>query len=75
MLVFVLAFPPLLNSNQVVSVSIDFLANSKQDPCFIILLITILVLIGTVFVIILRDVQREDVFKLSASAVASEFCK
>ena len=36
---------------------------------------TILVLIGMVFVIILRDVPWEDIFKLGASAAASEFCE
>ena len=33
---------------------------------------TVLVLIGTV---IGRDVPREDIFKLDASAAASEFCE
>ena len=36
---------------------------------------TILVLIGMVFVIILRDVPWEGIFKLSASGAASEFCE
>ena len=36
---------------------------------------TILVLIGMVFVIILRDVPWEDIFKLGASSAASEFCE
>ena len=44
-------------------------------PHFITLLITILVLIGTVFMIILRDVPWDDIFELSASAAASEFCE
>ena len=47
-----LAFPLLGNSDHVVvSVSIDFLINSKQDTAW------------------------EDIFKFSASAAASEFCK
>ena len=49
-----MAFPPFGNSDHVVvSVSIDFPINSKQDtPCFIAWLMTILVLIQIVFVII-----------------------
>ena len=41
--------------------------------CFIALLIAIIVLIGRVFVIIFRIVPWEYIFKLSASAAASEF--
>ena len=48
-----IVFPSLGNSGYaVVSVSIDFLSNSKQDACLIAYLMTILVQIGTVFVII-----------------------
>ena len=48
-----MAFPPLGNSDHVVvSVSIDFPIDSKQDTHFIAWLMTILVLIGMVFVII-----------------------
>ena len=48
-----MGFPPLGNSDHVVvSVSIDFPSNSQ--PCFIAQLMTILVLIGMVFVIILE---------------------
>ena len=47
------AFPPLGNSDHVVfSVSIDFPINSKRIPRFIAWLMTILVLIGIVFVVI-----------------------
>ena len=47
------AFPPLENSDHVVvSVSIDFPSNSKGMLLFIAHLMTILVLIGTVFVTI-----------------------
>ena len=47
------AFPPLGNSDHVVfSVSIDFPINSKWIPRFIAWLMTILVLIGIVFVVI-----------------------
>ena len=48
-----MAFPPLGNSDHVVvSVSIDFPINSKQDTRFIAWLMTILLLIGMAFVII-----------------------
>ena len=48
-----MAFPPLGNSDHVVaSVSIDFRSNCQWDPRFIAWLMTILVLIGMVFVII-----------------------
>ena len=63
------AFPPFWNfDHAVVSVSIDF-----SIPHSIAYSMTILVLIGTVFVIILRHVPLEDIFKLSACAAASEF--
>ena len=63
-----MAFPPLGNFDHVVvSVSIDFPINSKQDARFIESLMTILVLIG------MRDVPWEDIFKLSACAAVSEF--
>ena len=58
----------------VVWVSIDFLSNSQWDAFFIAQLITILLLTGTVFVIIWEMFHgREAIFKLSASAAASEF--
>ena len=48
-----MAFPPLENSDHIViSVSIDFLLYSQLMPQFIALLMTILVLVGIVFVII-----------------------
>ena len=48
-----MTFPPLRNfDHAVVSVSIDFPSNSQRDACFIAELMTILVLIGTVFLII-----------------------
>ena len=69
-----MAFPPLGNSDHVVvSVSIDFPSNYQRD---------------TVFHYIacdyscadwdddhLRDVLWDDIFKLGASASASEFCE
>ena len=49
----------------------------NRMPCFIAKLMTILVLIGIIFVNIwvIRDVPWEDIFKLSTSAAASEFCE
>ena len=48
-----IAFPPLRNSDHVVVlVSIGFPSNSQRDARFIAQLMTILVLIGTAFVII-----------------------
>ena len=46
------AFPPLGNSDVVVSVSIDFPSNTKVMSIFIAQLMTILVLIAKVIVII-----------------------
>ena len=47
-----MAFPPLGNSDHVVSVSIDFPSYSQQDILFIALLMIILVLVEMVYVII-----------------------
>ena len=48
-----MAFPPLGNSDHiVVLVSIDFPSNSHRISCFIAQLMTILMLIGMVFMII-----------------------
>ena len=72
-----MAFPPLGNSDHVVvSVSIDFPTNSQQMPHFI------------AYIAYdhsradwdglcdhLRDVPWEDIFKLGASATASDFCE
>ena len=71
-----MAFPPLGNSDHVVvSVSIDIPTNSQQDVPFH----------GIAYDYSradwdglrdhLRDVPWEDIFKLSASAAASEFCE
>ena len=63
-----MAYHLLGNSDQVVgSVSIDFLSNSIGNALFHHELITILVLIGIVFV------PGEVIFKFSASAAATEF--
>ena len=56
-----MAFPPLGNSDHVVvSVSIDFPTNSQRD---------------VPFHRIAYDYSRADIFKLGASAAASEFCE
>ena len=71
-----MAFPPLENSDYVfVSVSIDFPINSEQD--------TLVHLVAYGYSHAdwdslcdhLTDVPWEDIFKLSASAAASEFCE
>ena len=57
-----MVFPPLGNSDHVVvSVAIDFPSNSQRDAPF--------------HRIAYDDVPWEDIFKLSASAAASEFCE
>ena len=63
------AFPRLRNSDHVVvSVSIDFLSNSKQDATFHQIAYDYSVLTGMVFVIIFLDVRWVDICKLGASA-------
>ena len=71
-----MTFPPLGNSNHVVvSVAIDFPTDSQQDVPFH--------RIGYDYSYAdwdgtrdhLRDVPWEDIFKLGASAAASEFCE
>ena len=71
-----MAFPPLGNSDHIaVSVSIDFLPNSEQDAPFH------RIAYGYSWDDCygprdhLRDVPWEDIFKLSTSAAASEFCE
>ena len=70
------AFPPLGNSDHVVvSVSIDFLINSKQDMPFHRMAYDYSCTDWDGLCDHLIDVPWEDIFKLSASAVASEFCE
>ena len=70
------AFPPLGNSDHVVvSVSIDFLINSKQDTPFHCMAYDFSCADWDGLCDHLRDVPWEDIFKLSASAAASEFCE
>ena len=71
-----MAFRPLENSDYVfVSVSIDFPINSEQD------ILVYLVAYGSSHADWdglcdhLTDVPWEDIFKLSVSAAASEFCE
>ena len=70
------AFPPLGNPDHVVvSVSIDFPINSKQDTPFHRVAYDYSRADGDGLRDHLRDVPWEDSFKLSASAAASEFCE
>ena len=70
-----MAFPPLENSDHViVSVSIDFTINSKQDALLHHIAYDSSGADWDVLHDHLRDVQWEDIFKLSASAAASEIC-
>ena len=66
-------FPPLENSDHVVSVSIDFPSNSQQDAPFHHIAYDYSCADWDDLHNYLRDVLWEDIFKLSASAAASEF--
>ena len=71
-----MAFPPLGNSDHVfVSVSIDFPVNSKQDTPFHHVAYNYSRADWDGVRDHLRDVPWEDIFKLGASAAASEFCE
>ena len=71
-----LAFPPLGNSDHVVvTVSVDFPINSKQDTPFHRVAYDYSRADWDGLRDHLRDVPREDIFKLSASAAVSEFCE
>ena len=71
-----MAFPPLGNSDHVVvSVSIDFPTNSQQDAPFHRIAYDYSHADWDGLRDHLRDVPWEDIFKLSASAAASEFCE
>ena len=70
-----MAFPPLRNSDHVVvSVSIDFPSDSRQDAPFHHIAYDFSRADWDGLRDHLRDVTWEDIFKLSASAAASEFC-
>ena len=71
-----MAFPPLGNSDHVVvSVSIDFPIKSKQDTSFHQVTYDYSHADWDGLHDHLRDVPWEDIFKLYASAAASEFCE
>ena len=71
-----MAFPPLGNSNHVVvSVSIDFPSNSQRDTPFHSIAYDYSYTDWDGLCDHLREVPWEDIFKLSASAAASEFCE
>ena len=71
-----MAFPPLGNSDHVVvSVSIDFPVNSKQDAAFHRVAYDYSRADWDGHRDHLRDVPWEDIFKLGASTAASEFCE
>ena len=71
-----MAFPPFGNSNHVVvSVSIDFPINSKQDVPFHCMTYDYPHANWDGLCDHLRDVPWKDIFKLSAFAAASEFCE
>ena len=71
-----MAFPPLGNSDHVVvSVSIDFPINSKQDTLFHRVAYDYSCADLDGLCDHLKDVPREYIFKLSASAAAREFCE
>ena len=72
----IVAFPPLGNSDHVVvSVSIDFPSNSQWDAPFHRIAYDYSSADWDGLYDHLRDVPWEDIFKLGASAAASEFCK
>ena len=69
-----MAFSPLGNSDHVVvSVSIDFPINPKQDALFQCIAYDYSHVDWNGLCDYLRDVSWEDIFKFSASAAASEF--
>ena len=71
-----MAFPPSRNSDHVVvSVSIDFPINSKQDTPFHRVTYDYSCADWVGLCNHFRDVPWEDIFKLSASAPASKFCE
>ena len=71
-----MAFPSLGNSDHVVvSVSIDIPSNSKRDTTFHSIAYDYSHGYWGGLHDHLRDVPWEDIFKLGASAAASEFCE
>ena len=70
-----MAFPPLGNSDVVVSVSLGFPTSSPQDAPFHCIAYDYSRADWDGLRDHLRDVPWEDIFKLGASAAASEFCE
>ena len=71
-----MAYPPLGNSDHVVvSVSIDSPTNLQQDASFLRIAYDYSCADWDGLRDHLRDVPWEDIFKLGASAAASEFCE
>ena len=70
-----MVFPPLGNSDYVVSVSIDFPTNSQQDAPFHRITYDYSRADWDGLRDHLRDVPWEDIFKLGVFAAASEFCE
>ena len=70
-----IAFPSLGNSDHVVSVSIDFTSNSKGNAPFHWIAYDYSCADWDGLPDQLRDVPWEDIFKLTASAAASECCE
>ena len=71
-----MAFPPLGNSDHVViSISIDFPTNSQQDVPFHCIAYDYSRADWDGLHDHLRDLPLEDIFKLDASAAATEFCE
>ena len=68
-------FSPFGNSDHVVSVSVDFPSNSKRDAPFHHIAYDYSRADWDSLCDHLRDVPWEDIFKLSASAAASNFCE
>ena len=73
---YTVAFSPLKNSDHIVpSVSIEFPSKSQQDPPFHRIAYDYSHADWDGLHDHLRDIPWEDILKLGASAVASEFCK
>ena len=71
-----MAYPPLGSSDQVVvSVSIDFPSNSVGDVSFHHTAYDYLRTVWNGLCDHLRDVLREDNFKLGAAAAGTKFCE
>ena len=70
-----IAFPPLGNSDHVVSVSIDFPSNSKRDTPFHRIAYDYPLADWDSLRDYMRDVPWENIFKLSVSTAASESCE